>query len=172
MRKLLLAAVATAAIASPAAARDGSGYVGVDLGAMIVENMRYDYEDSDTVVEEAVGVDSETGFDLGLVGGYDFGMFRVEGELAYKRASIEDLRLSGTAIDNVEDVFVDADGRHTALSAMANVLFDMGDENDWSGFVGAPFLTTLLASPTATQFSLGRCSPVFARRSRPTSTSA
>ena len=32
MRKYLLAAVAVAAIASPAAARDGSGYVGVDAG--------------------------------------------------------------------------------------------------------------------------------------------
>ena len=33
MRNFLLAAVATAAIASPAMARDGSPYVGVDVGA-------------------------------------------------------------------------------------------------------------------------------------------
>ena len=137
MRKLLLAAVATAAIASPASARDGSGYVGVDLGAMILENMRYDFEDADTVVEDVVRIDSETGYDLGLVGGYDFGLFRVEGELAYKRASIEDLRISGLPVDNVEDAFIDADGRHTALSAMANVIVDLGDENDWNGFLGA-----------------------------------
>ena len=58
MRKLLLAAVATAAIASPAAARDGSGYVGVDLGAMIVENMRYDFEDSDTIVDDGSAGDA------------------------------------------------------------------------------------------------------------------
>ena len=34
MRNFLLAAVATAAIASPAMARDGSPYVGVDVGVM------------------------------------------------------------------------------------------------------------------------------------------
>jgi len=135
MRKLLLAAAATAAIASPAVARDGSGYVGVDLGAMILENMRYDYEDADTSAESLLSVDHKTGFDAGLVGGYDFGLFRVEGELGYKRASIEDLRLGSTA--DVGDVFVDADGRHTAVSVMGNVLFDMGDEDGWSGFLGA-----------------------------------
>ena len=137
MRKLLLAAVATAAIASPAVARDGSGYVGVDLGPTILENMRYSYEDSDTFLDNVLSVDSKTGFDIGLVGGYDFGLFRLEGELGYKRASIEDLRIGATATDNVEDAFVDVDGKHTALSAMANVIVDMGDENDWNGFLGA-----------------------------------
>ena len=34
MRKLLFAAAATIAIATPAAARDNAGYIGVDLGAM------------------------------------------------------------------------------------------------------------------------------------------
>ncbi len=54
--------------------------------------MRYSYEDSDTFYQDALSVDSKTGYDVGLVGGYDFGLFRLEGELAYKRASIEDLR--------------------------------------------------------------------------------
>ena len=34
MRKLLLAAAATVAIAAPAAARDGSGYVGIEGGIL------------------------------------------------------------------------------------------------------------------------------------------
>jgi hypothetical protein len=42
MRKYLLAAVAAAAITSPAMARDGSGYVGVDLGALLVEDVQID----------------------------------------------------------------------------------------------------------------------------------
>ena len=34
MRKFLLAAVATAAVATPAIARDGSPYIGADIGVM------------------------------------------------------------------------------------------------------------------------------------------
>ena len=33
---------------------------------------------------------TSTGFDVDVIGGYDFGMFRVEGELGYKRACIDD----------------------------------------------------------------------------------
>ena len=35
-------------------------------------------------------VDFKTGYDLDLIGGYDFGMFRIEAELGYKRASADD----------------------------------------------------------------------------------
>ena len=34
MRKIMMAAVAATAIASPAAARDGSGYVGIEAGVL------------------------------------------------------------------------------------------------------------------------------------------
>jgi hypothetical protein len=44
MRKYLLAAVAAAAITSPAMARDGAGYVGVDLGALLVEDIKIDVD--------------------------------------------------------------------------------------------------------------------------------
>ena len=67
MRKFLLAAVAAAAIASPAAARDGSGYVGVDLGAMLAEDTKLDFDDGVTQINNAVSTDYNAGFDIGFV---------------------------------------------------------------------------------------------------------
>src|SRR5574338_933261 len=91
MRKLLLAAVATVAIASPAVARDGSGYVGVDFGAMLAEDTKLDFDDGVDRINNLASVDYNTGFDIGLTGGYDFGMVRAEGELAYKRAGVNEV---------------------------------------------------------------------------------
>jgi len=137
MRRYLLAAVAAAAIASPAAARDGSGYVGADLGVLHPEDIKYDFEDADIEINNAVSVKHDTyGVDMGLFGGYDFGMFRVEGELAYKHASIDEIRLSPQVGDTAEGAFVDADGDTNVLSAMINGLIDFGDENGWNGFLG------------------------------------
>ena len=38
------------------------------------------------------------GYDVDLIGGYDLGMFRVEGELAYKQAGIKDRSVSSALI--------------------------------------------------------------------------
>ena len=84
MRKFLLAAVATAALATPATARDKSLYVGVEGGLMLVEDtkLRYEYDGEGAFdINEAVTVDHKYGFDIDLVGGYDFGLIRTELEL-------------------------------------------------------------------------------------------
>jgi OOP family OmpA-OmpF porin len=136
MRKLLLAAAATAAIASPAVARDGSGYVGVDLGPMLLQNMPLDYDDDDVSFENLVTVDTKIGYDAGLLAGYDFGMFRLEAEVAYKRASVDEIQLTAPIAPSAEDAFLDADGRATALSVMGNAMLDFGDDDGVSGFIG------------------------------------
>ena len=46
MRKLLLAAVAATAIASPAMARDGSPYVGIEGGALFAKDFSFTGSDS------------------------------------------------------------------------------------------------------------------------------
>ena len=78
MHNYLLAAVAAAAIASPAVARDGSGYVGVEGGAMLAEDLKLDYSDGVEDINNAVSVGHKTGFALALRGGYDFGFVRAE----------------------------------------------------------------------------------------------
>jgi OOP family OmpA-OmpF porin len=136
MRKFLLAAVAAAAIASPAAARDGSGYVGVDLGAMLTEDTKLDFDNDVTFINNAVSTDYGLGFDIGLVGGYDFGMVRAEIDLGYKHAGVDEVVLGQGVCTTVQNCILDADGNGSALSAMANLVLDFGDDNGLTGFVG------------------------------------
>ena len=102
MRKYLFAAVAAAAIATPALAKDNSGYVGIDGGILMPRNQSFtgavDFTTPpDGVVDFATAdigrVRWKNGYDVDLRGGYDFGMFRLEGELGYKRAKAKDVRL-------------------------------------------------------------------------------
>ena len=84
MRKLALAAaLATTAMASPALARDDAWYIGAHGGAMMVEDIDIDVLGSTAADAKA---DYNTGFDVDGVIGYDFGMFRLEGEVGFRRA--------------------------------------------------------------------------------------
>ena len=96
MRKYLLAAVAGAVIASPAIAKDNSGYVGADFG--IVWPKSHDVEGAIDFTNDAVpdipfhnigNLEYNPGFDGDIIGGYDFGMSRIEGELGYKHGKIK-----------------------------------------------------------------------------------
>ncbi len=132
MRKLAIAmALASTALATPAVARDNSWYVGVEGGLMIVEDADFDstYTFGGITFNEAVSIDHKVGVDLDLIGGYDFGSIRAEVEAGYKRASID-------AISEGSSTAVDADGSVRVFSAMGNLLFDFGDDDGLSGYVG------------------------------------
>jgi hypothetical protein len=68
-----------------------------------------------------------------VIAGYDFGMFRLEGELGYKRARIDEIELRQSFIDAYEDatgvdlsnVNFDLDGSAKVTSAMMNALVDV-----------------------------------------------
>src|SRR3954452_11003320 len=128
MRKLAIAvALASTALATPAVARDHSFYAGVEGGAMWVEDMDLDFDTTGTTplhTQNALTVTHDTGLDVDAVAGYDFGMLRLEGELAYKRAKVNQVRsvllFSGAGpFDNFN-----ASGRGTALSGIINLLLD------------------------------------------------
>ena len=80
MRKYLLTAVAAVAISSPALARDGSPYVGVEAGAVMSDEGFFDveiFDDEDSFeFNNGINVDYEIGLDADLIGGYDFGIVR------------------------------------------------------------------------------------------------
>ena len=136
MRKYLLAATAAVAItASPAVARDNSWYAGIEGGALVVNDMDLNFEDADLSLEDAYTIDHNTGFDVDVIGGYDMGMLRAEAEVAYKRASIDELRFH-TIVANLGEFEAPADGSTTVLSAMLNLLVDFGDDAGWSGYFG------------------------------------
>jgi opacity protein-like surface antigen len=146
MRKTLLAATAALAIASPAAARDGSPYVGFEIGPMMSDEGFYDVDLTTTAgttnFNNGINVDYRTGADVDIIAGYDFGMVRAEGELAYKRLGVKDVdasgplggALAGLGILDIEDTDFTQTARIS--SAMGNALLDFGGNDGFGGYIG------------------------------------
>ena len=188
MRKLLFASAALV-IATPAAARDGSPYVGLEGGLLFPQHMSGVFTSTFTQTAQtpaagtpaalpgtgAVGtlpatfttipavatgganVRLKNGYDIDAILGYDFGMFRLEGELGYKHSSVKSFSQDtafGTAVTTgltpagatQTTVFVFPNGNLTAFnlsndlniwSGMINGLVDFGDASGVSFYVGA-----------------------------------
>ncbi len=130
MRKLFLGlALASTALAAPAFAKNDSWYVEADAGAMIVERAQLNIAG----VANAASVKSQTGYDVGGIVGYDFGGFRLESEVSYRRARAERITDSaGTIIERANGLR----GRTHALSYMLNGLLDFGADDGLQAFVG------------------------------------
>ncbi|HEU4877004.1 MAG TPA: outer membrane beta-barrel protein [Sphingomicrobium sp.] len=140
MRRYLLAAVAAAAIATPALARDGSPYVGIEGGLMIVEDMDQDVTLGTDRFDDGIQVDFKRGIDVDAIAGYDFGPVRVEGELGYKRLRADEVLLS-PALNNelglgIGGDAIDVSSNGSVVSLMGNALLDFGDDDGWSGYIG------------------------------------
>ncbi|AYJ85931.1 OmpA family protein [Sphingomonas paeninsulae] len=122
MRKLaILAVLASTAMATPALARNDAWYIGAEGGGMLVEKADYRI---DNVLAQSK---QKVGFDVDGIIGYDFGPFRLEGEVGYKQAILKSISTQG-----VNDSF----GRTSVLSFMVNGLLDFGSDDGLSGFVG------------------------------------
>ena len=138
MRKLAIAmALASTAIASPALARDGAWYIGVEGGAMIVEDLDLDIG----AIDDAATVDHDYGYDFDAIIGYDFGAFRLEAEVGYRGADIDGL-VSTVGFPVTSGITQPGDfsdivaGETTALSFMVNGMLDFGDDDGIQGFIG------------------------------------
>ena len=144
MRKLaILAALASTALAAPSLARDNAWYVGVEGGGLLHEDMKFDVGPSTLSPGGRATVDSKTGFDVDGIVGYDFGMFRLEGEVGYKRDRVNSFTTSASrtpaAVGGAgapAGTYPDASGKNSALSFMVNGLLDFGGEEGFSGYIG------------------------------------
>ena len=138
MRKLAFAvALASTALATPAVARDHSFYAGLEGGAMWIEDADFDYADSNGLtITSGVTVINNGGYDIDAIAGYDFGMLRLEGELGYKHAGVNEVRLDSRLSGAGPLSNFDANGSSHALSLMINMLLDFGNEDGLSGYVG------------------------------------
>ena len=135
MRKLAIAAaLASTAIATPAVARDHSLYVGLEGGAMIVEDMNLHYTDATHSIPNGYIENFGTGWDVDAIAGYDFGVFRLEGELGYKHANADGVNVDPTVSPNLSGNL--DGGRVNVLSGMINALLDFGNEDGLSGYIG------------------------------------
>ena len=141
MRNLaIVVALASTAIASPAFARNGAWYIGVEGGAMLVEDVDFNLKGTSTT---AVKTDQRNGFDVDGIIGHDFGPFRVEAEVGYREAGVDAhtlpgaLTIQGTAVAAGRyDRAAGAKGLGSALSFMLNGMLDFGDDDGLQGFVG------------------------------------
>jgi len=144
MRKLVtFLAVSTSLLAAPALAKDGAWYVGGDAGAMIVEDIGFDFGLAPTIPSSEnaqVELNHDYGFDAALFVGYDLGAFRLEAEVAYKRASVDDIETAITipapAGPLPPGLHPAGGGSTSALSFMINGMLDFGNEDGLSVFVG------------------------------------
>jgi outer membrane protein OmpA-like peptidoglycan-associated protein len=132
MRKLLLGlALASTALATPTLAKNDSWYVEVDAGAMIVEK-------TDVAIAGAANaatLKTDRGYDVGGIVGYDFGGFRLETEVGYRRARADRLT-SNTNNATADRASNTLGGRTSALSYMVNGLLDFGSDDGLQAFVG------------------------------------
>ncbi len=149
MRKLAISlALASTALASPALARDDQWYVGVDGGAMLVEDFDLGVSAAGPVGGQAVtrpaGLDTAVGYDFGGVVGYDFGGFRLESEVSFREADITSTVSNGlvpsTNGNGLGGPFapgvIATNGDANALSFMVNGMLDFGADDGLQGFVG------------------------------------
>jgi len=142
MRKLAVTlALASTALATPALARDNAWYVGVEGGAMIVEDINFDIG----AATSAGTVDHNYGWDVGGVIGYDLGGFRIEADVSYRRATVDGYRstvttpartAAGALVNFPAGNYDYAGGSSSALSFMVNGLLDFGEDDGIQGFIG------------------------------------
>lgn len=152
MRKLaIVVALSSTVLATPALARNGAWYVGGDFGGMIVEDIGFNYGLTPVTPgvggNAQIGLNHDYGYDAALFVGYDLGAFRIEAEVAYKRARVDDIESAICVPGNpngcrppgsniTPDIFPAGGGRTSALSFMINGMLDFGDDDGISGFVG------------------------------------
>jgi opacity protein-like surface antigen len=100
---------------------------------------------TDVTFNNVARVKNKTGYDVDLIGGYDFGMFRLEGELGYKRAKLKSLTVDNAFLTGVNtpsgNSFTTTTfdlGSHTSvLSGMVNGLVDFGGNGGVGAYAGA-----------------------------------
>ena len=144
MRKLVIAAaLLSTAVATPAFARDGAPYVGIDAGLVRPDKLKLDFVNSRTSVGDGIVLRHKWGIDADAIFGYDFGLFRVEGELGYKHAKTKDAHLDAAALAEVlqpsagSGFQFDSNGHTNVWSGMLNALIDVGPQDGINASLGA-----------------------------------
>jgi opacity protein-like surface antigen len=130
MRKYLLAAASAAALAAtPAnATNDNAGYVGIEAGVLMPRDLDLDWDFGDVSYDYDFDIDYKKGIDADIIGGYDFGQFRAEAELGYKKAKHDKFQIDGDSFD--------ADGHTRTWSLMGNVLWNPSISDRFDAYLG------------------------------------
>lgn len=143
-------ASATAGVAAPAGvaatARPGP-YMAAFVGASVPRDATVTTDDffADTTFTDRVEFDP--GINAGIVGGYDFGYLRLDGELSYKHGSMAEI------IDKSDNYhFRNVDGDVASLSLMFNGYLDLHNNSPITPYLsgGIGFATIYLSDTFGT----------------------
>ncbi len=144
---IILAAILSAAT-PPVMAEDGAPYVGVEGGVVFPRSTNYDVSamrvqtvptgggllgqtvtTTNTLYSGGLDADYKKGLDVDAIAGYDFGLFRLEGELGYKRTRVRSLTASS---------FLVTDTNTAPISGVTSGSFSFGNRTSvLSGMIDA-----------------------------------
>jgi opacity protein-like surface antigen len=108
----LMAVLVMLLVAVPAMA--AGPYVGGELGAVFPSTSTASFSDN---VPYSADIKAKTGFGIGLLGGFDFGTYRLEGEFAYRKNNLKEITFVG---DPTEPVGGDV----STMALMVNGYYD------------------------------------------------
>ena len=114
LRNSLIASLLVGAVTAPAIAHDKNVYVGIEGGVWEISKLT----GRDASRNSKISGEFETGYDVDIIAGYDWGLIRTEAEFGYKRANFQ--TVTGVSFGATGQ----ADGYARALTATANVLLD------------------------------------------------
>jgi OmpA-OmpF porin, OOP family len=143
MRKLtIVVALIATLVAMPAQARDDAVYVELEhaiAGTMKVNHLNIDVG----TTPDAAQAFHNRGWDVGGIVGYDFGRFRLEGEVSWRKAKVYALSSvvripSNTALSPTSPTgtFATEFSEMSAGSLMLNGLVDIGNDNSIQVYAG------------------------------------
>ena len=146
MRKLLMAATASFAVATPALAAAQGPYVGIEGGVTFPRSSDLDVIlNNTTTYDNGYRLKYKDGIDVDAIAGYKLGPIRLEAEGGYKRAKVKSLGVSTPLVTDVgtaagttatADDF-SAGNRIGVKTLMANALLDSNFGNSrFGGYVG------------------------------------
>jgi opacity protein-like surface antigen len=144
-----MAAIPTLCLASPARP---AAYMSVFLGASAPQDAEVTISEFNPVTTKDSQVQFDPGINIGGTAGYDFGFFRLEGEMSYKRGDITSVteQSFGTRYRNT-------DGYVGAFAMMLNGFFDIHNESPVTPYLGGGvgFSTVHLSSTRGVDANLG-----------------
>src|SRR5258708_36592349 len=102
----------------------------MDAGVMKPWSLDLRFTNSAVSVDNGERLRHKWGYDVDAVFGYDFGMFRLEGEFGYKHASLKSATVApaalAAALIPAAPTTYGSTGRSNVLSGMVNALLDLG----------------------------------------------
>lgn len=136
---LLIPALCTAKQSRP------GGYMSAFIGASIPNDTTVNTDVFSPVIASfSDKVKFDPGINIGMTGGYDYGFFRMEGELSYKNSEINKI------IDQADNYsFRNVDGNLGVLAVMFNGFFDLHNDTPLTPYFGGGIgFATLYLSDT------------------------